>query len=45
LEDTENEILRVLSESKGNILEDEEAISILKEAKVVANEIDASQKI
>jgi len=45
LEDCENEILRVLSESQGNILEDESAINILKESKVIANDIAAKQEV
>ena len=39
LEDIENKILNVLYTSKGNILEDENAIKTLSSSKVLANEI------
>lgn len=39
----EDQILKVLSESQGNILEDATAIKVLSEAKEVANEIEERQ--
>ena len=39
MEDIENKILNVLYTSKGNILEDENAIKTLSSSKVLANEI------
>ena len=42
---SENKILKVLSESKGNILEDESAIQVLAAAKVLSDEINEKQKI
>ena len=45
LEECENEILKVLSESKGNILEDESAINMLKESKRISNDIAAKQEV
>ena len=41
LQETENKILKLLSESKGNILEDETAIQVLSAAKVLSDEIRA----
>ncbi len=45
LEDIENKILSVLFTSKGNILEDENAIKNLSSSKVLANEIVEKQQI
>ena len=45
LKEIEDKILHVLSSSQGNILEDEQAIQILSEAKVVSNEISEKQAI
>jgi dynein heavy chain len=45
LRDIENKILEVLYSSKGNILEDENAIKILSSSKVLANEITEKQNI
>lgn len=45
LQETEDEILRVLSSSSGNILEDEAAVRILASSKLLADEISAKQKI
>jgi dynein heavy chain len=45
LENTENKILDVLSNSKGNILEDSSAIEILSASKVISDDIAAKQKI
>ena len=45
LRDIENKILDVLYTSKGNILEDENAIKILSSSKVLANEISEKQNI
>ena len=45
LRDIENKILEVLYTSKGNILEDENAIKILSSSKVLANEISEKQNI
>ena len=45
LKELEDKILGVLSNSKGNILEDESAIDILNSAKVLSNDIAAKQKI
>jgi dynein heavy chain, axonemal len=44
LAELESRILTVLSESKGNILEDETAIQVLNESKALANEIAEKQK-
>jgi len=41
----ENDILKVLSESKGNILDDEAAINVLSDAKVLGNEIAEKQQV
>ena len=45
LRDIENKILDVLYTSKGNILEDENAIKILSSSKILANEISEKQNI
>lgn len=45
LKEIEDEILRVLSASEGNILEDEEAVNILQSSKIIADEISEKQKI
>jgi len=45
LQETEDQILRVLSESEGNILDDATAIQVLGEAKTLANEISKKQVI
>ena len=45
LRDIENKILEVLFTSKGNILEDENAIKVLSSSKVLANEITEKQNI
>ena len=45
LRDIENKILEVLYSSKGNILEDENAIKVLSSSKVLANEITEKQNI
>lgn len=45
LKEIEDEILRVLSASEGNILEDEEAVNILQSSKVLSDDISAKQKI
>ncbi len=38
-------ILETLSASQGNILEDESAIKVLDEAKILSDDINAKQKI
>ncbi|XP_044001453.1 dynein axonemal heavy chain 7-like [Aphidius gifuensis] len=43
LKETEDKILEVLSISEGNILEDEEAISVLTSSKLLSNDIQAKQ--
>lgn len=43
LKDLEDKILQVLSLSKGNILDDEDAINILSSSKILANEIKVKQ--
>lgn len=43
LKDIEDKILKVLSSSEGNILEDEEAVNILSSSKILANEIEVKQ--
>jgi len=43
LKEIEDQILAVLSASEGNILEDEGAIKVLSEAKVVSNDIEEKQ--
>ncbi|CAL8305136.1 unnamed protein product [Lota lota] len=45
LKEIEDQILQVLSSSKGNILEDETAIEILSSSKVLSEEISEKQKI
>ena len=45
LKEIEDKILKVLSASQGNILEDETAIQILSSSKVLSEEIAAKQKI
>ena len=45
LKEIEDEILRVLSASQGNILEDEEAVNILQSSKILSDEISEKQKI
>ena len=45
LKELEDKILEVLSESEGNILEDETAIGIISEAKVLGNEITEKQQL
>ena len=44
LKEIEDKILEVLSSSEGNILEDESAITIISDAKVVSNEIAVAQE-
>jgi dynein heavy chain len=44
LKEIEDKILEVLSNSQGNILEDETAISIITEAKTLGNDIAEKQK-
>lgn len=44
LQEIESAILKVLSDSKGNILEDEGAVNILQESKVVSDEISRKQR-
>lgn len=44
LQDTEDKILKTLSESKGDILEDESAIQILDESKLLSIEIREKQE-
>ncbi|CAB4069325.1 DNAH [Lepeophtheirus salmonis] len=45
LKDIEDKILKVLSTSQGNILEDETAIRILSSSKVLSEEIEAKQEV
>jgi dynein heavy chain len=45
LKETEDEILKVLSSSSGNILEDEQAVTILQSSKILADEISSKQKV
>ena len=45
LKEIEDKILKVLSSSQGNILEDETAIQILSSSKVLSEEIAAKQKV
>ncbi|KAF6266164.1 dynein heavy chain 9 [Scenedesmus sp. NREL 46B-D3] len=45
LKETEDEILRVLSSSSGNLLEDEAAVNILQSSKILADEISSKQKV
>jgi dynein heavy chain len=44
LADVENKILQVLSSSQGNILEDEYAIKILGDSKIISNDVAAKQE-
>lgn len=43
LDDIENKILKILKSSKGNILDDEEAITVLSQSKQIAQEIEEKQ--
>ncbi|GLI65190.1 hypothetical protein VaNZ11_008652 [Volvox africanus] len=45
LKEIEDEILRVLSSSEGNILEDEEGVNILQSSKVLSDEISEKQQV
>ena len=45
LKEIEDQILQVLSNSQGNILDDENAIEVLSASKIISNEIEAKQKI
>ena len=45
LKEIEDKILYTLSASEGNILEDQAAIIVLDEAKVLSNEIERKQQI
>ncbi|EDQ87504.1 uncharacterized protein MONBRDRAFT_37951 [Monosiga brevicollis MX1] len=45
LKDIEKRILDTLSNSQGNILEDEGAIKVLDDAKIVSDDIQAKQKV
>lgn len=45
LKETEDEILRVLSSSSGNILEDEQAVNVLQSSKLLADDVNQKQKI
>ncbi len=45
LKEIEDKILKVLSASQGNILEDETAIQILSSSKVLSEEIAAKQQV
>ncbi|DBB17907.1 TPA: hypothetical protein ACH3X3_002922 [Trebouxia sp. C0006] len=45
LQEIEDQILKVLSASQGNILEDEEAVNVLQSSKVLADEISEKQKV
>lgn len=45
MKETEDRILFTLSESQGNILEDETAIQILDAAKLLSDEIAKKQKV
>jgi hypothetical protein len=45
LQEVEDQILRVLSTSEGNILEDGEAVTILQESKRVSDDIGEKQKV
>ena len=44
LKEIEDQILQVLSASQGNILEDEGAVNVLQESKVVSDDIQRKQK-
>lgn len=43
MKETEDKILEILSVSKGNILDDEEAVTVLTSSKVLSNDIQAKQ--
>jgi len=45
LQDIEDQILKILSSSEGNILEDEAAVNVLQSSKVLADDINEKQKI
>ena len=45
LKEIEDKILHIMSSSSGNILEDEEAITTLKDSKILSDEISEKQKI
>lgn len=45
LKETEDRILVTLSESEGNILENEEAIEILDSSKIISDDIQKKQKV
>ena len=45
LKEIEDEILKTLSASEGNILEDKKAVEILQEAKITSDDITEKQKI
>ncbi len=45
LQDIEDKILETLSNSKGNILEDETAVQVLDSSKILANEISKKQQV
>ena len=45
LKEIEDQILKVLSDSEGNILEDEGAVKILSASKVLSDEISEKQKV
>ena len=45
LKDIEDQILRVLSASEGNILDDGEAVEVLQASKKLSDEIAAKQKV
>jgi len=45
LEEIEKQILEILQSSKGNILDDEQAIDVLSQSKKISKEIEEKQKI
>lgn len=45
LKETEDDILRVLSSSSGNILEDEQAVTVLQSSKLLADDISEKQRV
>lgn len=45
LKEIEDKILKILSSSEGNILEDETAIKVLSSSKVLSNDISEKQVI
>ena len=45
LKEIEDQILHILSSSEGNILENEEAISILSSSKIISNDLFEKQKV